>query len=119
MRRWRLFPKYATLIVSLVAGLLLLSGGIGAYFSVRETEAHLSELQEEKAKAAAIRIEQFVLDIEHQMGWAALPVSFDGGNELEQRRITLIGVTSIQSVFCQRVGFGVDPTCTRVEFKFQ
>ena len=90
MRRWRLFPKYATLIVSLVAGLLLLSGGIGAYFSVRETEAHLSELQEEKAKAAAIRIEQFVVDIEHQMGWAALPVTFDSGSELEQRRIALV-----------------------------
>ena len=90
MRRWRLFPKYATLIVSLVAGLLLLSGGISAYFSVRETEVQLGELQEEKAKAAAIRIEQFVLDIEHQMGWAALPVSFDGSNELEQRRIALL-----------------------------
>ncbi|MBL8521338.1 MAG: HAMP domain-containing protein [Betaproteobacteria bacterium] len=90
MRRWRLFPKYATLIVSLVAGLLILSGGLGAYFSVKETEAQLTELQEQKAVAASIRIEQFVIDIEHQMGWAALPVTFGAGNEAEQRRISLL-----------------------------
>ncbi len=90
MRRWRLFPKYATLIVSLVAGLLMLSGGIGAYFSVKETEAQLTELQAEKSVSAAIRIEQFVVDIEHQMGWAALPVTFGSGDEIEQRRIALL-----------------------------
>ncbi len=90
MRQWRLFPKYATLIVSLVAGLLVISGGVGAYFSARETEKYLSMVQDQTAKAAAIRIEQFVLDVEHQMGWATLPVNDGSGNELEQRRITLL-----------------------------
>lgn len=92
MRRWRLFPKYATLIVSLVAGLLVISGGVGAYFSAQETEKHLSIVQDQIAKAAAIRIEQFVLNVENQMGWATLPVNDGRGNELEQRRITLYGL---------------------------
>ncbi len=90
IKHWRLFPKYATLIVSLVAGLLVISGGIGAYFSVSETELRLAELQEEKAKAAAIRIEQFVLDIDHQVGWAALPVTSGSGKELEPRKFALL-----------------------------
>src|SRR5207342_2755169 len=36
-RRWRLFPKYALLIVSVVGGMLIASGVIGVYFSWRET----------------------------------------------------------------------------------
>ena len=84
-RRWRLFPKYALLIITLVGGMLVVSGAIGIYFSWRETEAHLEALQDEKADSAATRIEQYVLDIEHQMSWTALPRS-EGDNALEQRR---------------------------------
>ncbi len=86
-RRWRLFPKYTLLIMSLVGGLLIASGAIGIYFSWRETEAHLVALQVEKAESAANRIEQYVLDIEHQMSWTALPRTDSEGNPLEQRRI--------------------------------
>ncbi len=85
-RRWRLFPKYALLIITLVGAMLIASGAIGIYFSYRETEAHLVALQVEKAQSAATRIEQFVLDIEHQLSWTALP-RIDSGNALEQRRI--------------------------------
>ncbi len=84
-RRWRLFPKYALLIITLVGGMLVVSGAIGIYFSWRETEAHLVALQVEKAESAANRIEQYVLDIEHQMSWTALPRT-EGDNALEQRR---------------------------------
>ncbi len=84
-RRWRLFPKYALLIITLVGGMLVVSGAIGIYFSWRETEAHLVALQDEKAESAANRIEQYVLDIEHQMSWTALPRT-EGDNALEQRR---------------------------------
>ena len=86
-RRWRLFPKYTLLIMSLVGGILIASGAIGIYFSWRETEAHLVALQVEKAESAANRIEQYVLDIEHQMSWTALPRTDSEGNPLEQRRI--------------------------------
>src|SRR5664279_3968950 len=86
-RRWRLFPKYTLLIMSLVGGILIASGAIGIYFSWRETEAHLVALQVEKAESAANRIEQYVLDIEHQMSWTALPRTDSEGTALEQRRI--------------------------------
>jgi signal transduction histidine kinase len=86
-RRWRLFPKYALLIITLVGGMLIASGAIGIYFSYRETEAHLVALQAEKAQSAATRIEQYMLDIEHQLSWTALPHTDSGGDALELQRI--------------------------------
>jgi signal transduction histidine kinase len=84
--RWRLFPKYATLIIALVGGMLVASGGISLYFSYGENQQHLVTLQREKAEAAAARIEQFIRDIEHQFGWTALPQVGAGGNPIDQRR---------------------------------
>ncbi len=43
-RRWRLFPKYATLIILLVAVLLVVSGVISIYASSREAQEHLLAL---------------------------------------------------------------------------
>jgi len=86
IRRWRLFPKYALLIITLVGGMLVVSGAIGIYFSWREIRDHLVALQEEKAESAANRIEKYVLAIEHEMSWTALPRT-EGDNALEQRRI--------------------------------
>ena len=87
IRRWHLFPKYATLIITLVASLLLVNGTVGLYFSYREAREHLLALQSEKAQHAATRIEQYILEIEHQIGWTALPSMDSGGNQIEQRRI--------------------------------
>ena len=56
-RRWRLFPKYALLIITLVGGMLVASGAIGIWFSWGETQKHLVDLQNEKAENAATRIE--------------------------------------------------------------
>ncbi|MEO8311137.1 MAG: GAF domain-containing protein, partial [Caldimonas sp.] len=86
-RRWRLFPKYALLIITLVGSMLVASGAIGLYFSWRETEAHLVALQVEKAQNAADRIERYILDIEHEISWTALPRADADGDALEQRRI--------------------------------
>ncbi|MFN0185088.1 MAG: cache domain-containing protein, partial [Aquabacterium sp.] len=83
--RWRLFPKYALLIMALVATLLLASGGLGLYFSYRETEQNLVALQFEKAQAAATRIEQYVQDIEQQISWTTLPGLDAGADPAEQR----------------------------------
>ena len=71
--RRQLFFKYVVLILALVGGALAVSGGIGVYFSYQETRKALLELEQEKALAAAGRIEQFVKEIEHQIGWTALP----------------------------------------------
>jgi signal transduction histidine kinase/putative methionine-R-sulfoxide reductase with GAF domain len=86
MPRWRLFGKYATLIIALVGGALLASGMLSLYFSYRENQEHLVALQQEKALAAATRIEQYIRDIEHQLGWTALPQVSAEGNVVEQRR---------------------------------
>ena len=84
--RWRLFPKYAMLIIALVGGMLVASGGISLYFSYRENQEHLVALQREKAQAAAERIGQYIFDIEHQLGWTALPQVSAGADPVEQRR---------------------------------
>ena len=67
--RWRLFTKYAAFIIALVSAALLASGVTSLYFSYRENQDHLIMLQREKALAAATRIEQYINDIEHQLGW--------------------------------------------------
>jgi signal transduction histidine kinase len=88
MQRGRLFRRYFMLILALVCGALLLSGGIGLYFSYQENKLALANLQHEKALAAAARIEQFVLQIEQQLAYAAMPQL--GVEGLEQRRIEFL-----------------------------
>lgn len=83
-----LFRKYAQLIVSLVGGALLVSGALGLYFSYRETRAALQALEREKAQAAALRIEQFVREIERQLGWTTFPPA--GAAAVESRRLDLV-----------------------------
>ena len=67
--RGRLFWKYVILFVALVSGALLTSGLLEIYFSYQENKATLVSLQREKALAAASRIEQFIREIESQIGW--------------------------------------------------
>ena len=88
LRRGRLFRKYFLLILGLVCGALLLSGGVGLYFSYQENKVALASLQREKAVSAAARIEQFVRQIEQQLAFAALPQL--GVEGLEQRRIEFL-----------------------------
>jgi signal transduction histidine kinase len=85
-RRWRLFPKYALLIITLVCGMLVASGAVVIYFSYRENQSHLVALQAEKAQAAAARIEQYVLNIEQQLGWTALPRADGPGSNAREAR---------------------------------
>lgn len=71
--RGQLFRKYALYFVTLVSVALLASGLIGLYFSYQENRTGLVALQQEKALAAAAKIEQYVTEIEHQIGWTTLP----------------------------------------------
>ena len=86
IERGRLFRKYFLLILALVCGALFISGGI--YFSYQENKIVLSSLQREKAVAAAVRIEQFIRQIEQQLSFAALPQL--GAEGMEQRRIEFL-----------------------------
>jgi len=73
VHRGRLFRKYFLLILALVCGTLIISGGIGLYFAYQENKVALASLQREKAGAAAARIEEFVRQVEQQLAYAALP----------------------------------------------
>jgi signal transduction histidine kinase len=84
-RRRRLFWKYVVFFTLLVTVALLASGLIEIYFSYQESKDVLSALQREKAQAAAVRIEGFITEIEHQMGWVTQPRAVVAA-PLEQRR---------------------------------
>jgi signal transduction histidine kinase/HAMP domain-containing protein len=86
--RGRLFRKYLLLILTLVTGALLTSGAISVYFSYQEIKIALSNLQREKAVAAASRIEQYIHQIEQQLAYAALP-QLDAA-DVELRRIEFL-----------------------------
>jgi len=86
-RRGRLFRKYVVLFVVLVSGALIVSGALEIYFSYQENKVALAQLQREKAQAAADRIEQFVKEIERQIGWTTHPQLVTGKAALEQRRM--------------------------------
>ncbi len=88
LHRGRLFRKYLLLILTLVTIALLASGAISVYFTYQETEASLANLQHEKALAAASRIEQYIHQIEQQLGYAALP-QLDA-SDVELRRIEFL-----------------------------
>ena len=89
-RRGRLFRKYVALFVTLVSGALLASGLIEIYFSYQENKAALVAVQREKATGAASRIEQFVREVERQIGWTTQPVLAARGNALDQRRFDFL-----------------------------
>ena len=84
--RGRLFRKYVVLFVILVSGALLASGLIEIYFSYQENKAALAAIQREKALGAASRIEQFIKEVERQIGWTAQSALAARGAPLEQRR---------------------------------
>ncbi|MGQ0512512.1 MAG: ATP-binding protein [Betaproteobacteria bacterium] len=93
IRRGRLFRRYFLLILALVCGALLISGAVSLYFSYQENKIALSSVQREKAIGAAVRIEQFVRQIEQQLVFAALPQLGAGGGE--QRRIEFLKLLRI------------------------
>jgi signal transduction histidine kinase len=86
--RGRLFRRYLALILTLVTGALLASGGVSIYFTYQENRAALAELQHEKAIAAASRIEQYIRQIDQQLAYAALP-QLDAG-DVELRRLEFL-----------------------------
>lgn len=89
-RGGRLFRTYFLLVLGLVCGAVLVSGGVTLFFSFRHHQAILGELQQEKARTAALEIGHFVREIEQQLGFAALPLSGEGAEGIAQRRLEFI-----------------------------
>jgi len=67
--RRRLFRKYALLFIALVGAALLVNSSFDFWFAYQENQASLVRIQQEKAEAAALRIEEFIGEIERQIGW--------------------------------------------------
>ncbi|MFZ0850946.1 MAG: ATP-binding protein [Hyphomicrobiaceae bacterium] len=76
------------MLVALVGGSLIINATIEMYYSYGENRHALIGIQREKAQGAAAVIEQFVKEIEGQVGWATgfLPA----GSGLEQRRFDFL-----------------------------
>src|SRR5580658_5082094 len=82
--RSRLFIKYVALFVSVVVLALVANGAFEVWFSYQEQKASLINIQHEQAEAAADKIEEFITQIESQVGWTTqLPWS---DSTLDQRR---------------------------------
>ena len=79
-----LFRKYVLLLSAAVGLPLLASGILQILFAYRELDDFLDRLQREQADGASAKIEQFVRQIEDQIGWTVqLPW---GADSLPQRR---------------------------------
>jgi GAF domain-containing protein/anti-sigma regulatory factor (Ser/Thr protein kinase) len=82
--RRRLFRKYALLFIALVGAALLVNSAFDFWFSYQENKASLVRIQQEKAEAATRRIEEFIGEIERQIGWTTHAQWASG--PLDQRR---------------------------------
>ena len=82
--RSRLFVKYVALLIAVVVLALVANGAFEIWFSYQEHKASLIGIQREQAEGAAAKIEQFITEIESQVGWTTqLPWS---DSTLYQRR---------------------------------
>ncbi|MGB7078081.1 MAG: GAF domain-containing protein, partial [Xanthobacteraceae bacterium] len=82
--RSRLFIKYVALFVSVVVLALVANGAFEVWFSFQQQKAALTNLQHQQAEAAADKIEEFITQIQSQLGWTTqLPWT---NGTLDQRR---------------------------------
>src|ERR1700733_11931627 len=82
--RSRLFIKYVALFVSVVVLALVANGAFEVWFSFQEQKSSLINIQHQQAEAAADKIEEFVTQIQSQLGWTTqLPWT---NGSIDQRR---------------------------------
>ena len=68
-RRLSLAQKLALAFIGLVALVLLINGALGMWLTYDQAKRAAVRVQQEKAQAAAERVEQFIAEIESQLGW--------------------------------------------------
>jgi signal transduction histidine kinase len=91
-KRSSLFRKYALYFGGLVGLALAASGLISLYFAYGEARGIVDELQREKARGAALRIEQFARLIEGQLRGAFLLSAAGVRQDPEELQLELIRV---------------------------
>ena len=77
-----LFAKYVVSLVGLVVFVLAVNGAMETWISYRATKTSLTDGLEDKAQAAARRIEQSISELERQISW----VTRASQDTLEKRR---------------------------------
>ena len=82
--RSRLFIKYTVLFVAVIVLALVANGAFEIWFSYQEHKGSLINIQQQQAVAAADKIEEFITQIESQVGWTTQLPWTDG--TLDQRR---------------------------------
>lgn len=94
-RRRGLFPKYVLIITTLLSGGVLASGLSQAYFSFNESQAALIRLQQEQARGAAARIDEFLDRLSDGLRWAGRVPDGESPDLLEQRKSAFSGLLSL------------------------
>lgn len=82
----RLFRKYFSLIGSLVVVFLLTAGLLESFLTYHDSRIALAALSQEKARAAASRIGEYMQEVADQIAWVTQPQRAVGGEALLQRR---------------------------------
>src|SRR5262245_52901645 len=86
--RSRLFRKYVVLFVAVVCAALVVNGISEIWFSYQQLQLLLLRVQREQAIGAAGKIEQFIKEIEGQLGWTTqLPLRPEN---LKDRHLDLV-----------------------------
>jgi signal transduction histidine kinase len=70
-RAWRapLAAKLAAALIGLVVLVLVVNGAINTWLGYEKAKSAALDVQEEKARSAAVRVGEFLADIETQIGW--------------------------------------------------
>jgi two-component system, NtrC family, sensor kinase len=105
----RLFRKYVVIVVGLVTGAVVTSGAVEAYFAFRDNEVSLVQIQREKASAATAAIEQFIGELERDVGTALHPGQVDEAS-IHRRYADFIRILHQVSSLTELVY--IDPTGT-------
>ena len=86
--RRSLFTKYFLSFVGLVSLVLLVNGAVNSWLAYRQAREAAVQVQAEKAEAAAQRIDQFIAEIERQIGWTTQAQW--AASAVEQRRFDYV-----------------------------
>ncbi|WP_369719884.1 adenylate/guanylate cyclase domain-containing protein [Bradyrhizobium sp. LLZ17] len=92
-----LFAKYVISLVGLVVFVLAVNGAMETWISYRATKTSLTDALEDKAQAAARRIEQSVSELERQISW----VTTASRDTIEKRRADYVQLLQQVAVVSQ------------------
>jgi signal transduction histidine kinase/CheY-like chemotaxis protein len=106
--RGQLFRKYVGLFVTVVCAALVANGLLDIWFSYREQNVLLMRVQQEQARSAAAKINQYIKEIEGQLAWATLlPWSTDTLDEWKMDAARLLRLVPAVTAVAQ-VGSQID-----------